>query len=51
MPERNRTVNLSGLRVNYVVEGSGPPVVLLHGGGLDSATLSWKETIPTLAEN
>ena len=45
-----RTADLDGLSVSYVVAGDGPPVVLLHGGGLDSAAVSWKETIPTLAE-
>lgn len=51
MLEERRSVELDGLRVNYVVAGSGPPLVLLHGGGLDSAAVSWKETIPALAEN
>ncbi len=35
----------------YQVAGEGPPVVLLHGIGLDSATVSWRYTIPALAEN
>lgn len=29
--------------------GSEPPVILLHGGGLDRAALSWKHTISALA--
>ncbi|MBN1431057.1 MAG: alpha/beta hydrolase [Anaerolineae bacterium] len=28
----------------------GKPVVLLHGGGIDSAMLSWRDTIPALVE-
>lgn len=28
---------------------SGTPVVLLHGGGTDTARISWEKTIPTLA--
>lgn len=37
--------------VFYHVAGDGPPVVLLHGGGWDAAALSWRETVPALAEN
>lgn len=36
--------------VRYLVAGDGPPVVLLHGIGLDSATVSWRHTVPALAE-
>lgn len=35
--------------VNYLRAGEGPPVVLLHGIGLDAAGVSWKHTIPALA--
>jgi len=42
----------NGVRTRYVDQGSGPPVVLLHGfsGNLDS---SWVETgvLPNLATN
>jgi pimeloyl-ACP methyl ester carboxylesterase len=42
----------NGVRIRYVEQGSGPPVVLLHGvsGDLDS---SWVETgvLPTLASD
>ncbi len=37
--------------VHYYVAGGGPPVVLLHGIGLDSAKISWRHTLPYLAEN
>lgn len=46
---RRRTVVVDGRRVSYLTAGSGPPVVLVHGSGLDSATLSWRETVPSLA--
>ncbi|WP_332897504.1 alpha/beta fold hydrolase [Haladaptatus sp. CMSO5] len=36
--------------VRYFEAGEGPPVVLLHGIGLDAATVSWRHTIPALAE-
>jgi pimeloyl-ACP methyl ester carboxylesterase len=44
-----RYVDVDGTRVRCLVAGDGPPVVLLHGGGLDSAELSWRETFPSLA--
>jgi pimeloyl-ACP methyl ester carboxylesterase len=37
--------------VRYFVAGEGPPVVLLHGIGLDSARVSWRHAIPALAEH
>ncbi|QLD89774.1 alpha/beta fold hydrolase [Natronomonas salina] len=37
--------------VQYLVAGEGPPVVLLHGIGLDSATVSWRHAVPALAED
>jgi pimeloyl-ACP methyl ester carboxylesterase len=40
-----------GLRVHYYAAGNtGHPVILLHGGGTDSAMLSWKQLIPELAK-
>ncbi|MFR9729621.1 alpha/beta fold hydrolase [Saccharopolyspora sp. MS10] len=33
----------------YRAGSSGPAIVLLHGGGLDNAMLSWRHTIPVLA--
>jgi len=45
-------VSLNGLRLHWYGAGekSGSPVVLLHGGGVDSAWLSWKLTLPALAK-
>ncbi len=44
-------VDVQGLRIHYLRAGEqGAPVVLLHGGGIDSSILSWELTIPTLAE-
>ncbi|WP_152363636.1 alpha/beta fold hydrolase [Microlunatus speluncae] len=37
-------------RLRVITAGdTGPPVVLLSGGGTDSATLSWRHLIPALA--
>lgn len=37
------------MEVRYFVAGEGPPVVLLHGLGLDAATVSWRHVLPALA--
>jgi pimeloyl-ACP methyl ester carboxylesterase len=45
-------VNLAGVRVHSLSAGErGSPVILLHGGGVDSAALSWKLALPALAES
>lgn len=43
-------LDVQGLKIHCLVAGeSGSPVVLLHGAGIDSASLSWKEAIEPLA--
>lgn len=43
-------IEVNGIRTHYLRAGTaGPPVLLLHGGGTDSAALSWKLTIEPLA--
>jgi len=45
-----RRSEAAGFDIRYFVAGQdGPPVVLLHGGGIDSALLSWREAIAPLA--
>lgn len=45
-------IRIHGLRVHYLHAGAkGPPLVLLHGGGIDSARLSWGHIIGPLAES
>lgn len=45
-------LTVDGLHIHYLVAGNeGPPVILLHGGGLDSASLSWEEIVGPLARN
>lgn len=36
--------------VRYRVAGEGPPVVLLHGIGLDAGGVSWRHALPALAQ-
>lgn len=48
--ERRRT-DVGGFELRYLRAGeSGPPVVLLHGGQIDAAHVSWGEAIEPLAE-
>lgn len=54
-----RSLRAGGMRVSYLRAGpddagpaagaDAPPVVLVHGGGLDSAALPWREVSPALA--
>lgn len=49
-----RTVHVDGgeTRLRYHVAGEdGSPVVLLHGGGLDAAAVSWKHAVGALASD
>ena len=51
MTIQEQWLTVNGLRVHVLGAGSGDtPVILLHGGGLDSAVLSWELLIPVLAE-
>ena len=48
---RELWLEVERLRVHCLQGGSGDhPVLLLHGGGLDAAGLSFRTTIPVLAE-
>jgi pimeloyl-ACP methyl ester carboxylesterase len=48
-----RYVDLAEHRLRYLRTGSddAPPVVLLHGGGLDEAALSWRDVLAPLGES
>jgi pimeloyl-ACP methyl ester carboxylesterase len=48
---RHCWLNVSGLRIHLLAAGNqGRPVLVLHGGGLDAAGLSFRKTFPVLAE-
>jgi 2-hydroxymuconate-semialdehyde hydrolase len=49
-PEIDRTVEADGLATNYHDEGSGVPIVLIHGSGPGvTAWANWRLTIPPLS--
>src|SRR5215216_3245877 len=48
---RDRWINVEGLLVHYLMAGQiGTPVLLLHGGGYDSASLSYKQSIEPISQ-
>ncbi|MDR7416029.1 MAG: alpha/beta fold hydrolase [Armatimonadota bacterium] len=47
---REGRVPAGGVPVRFLEAGSGPPVVLLHGADVGSADLTWRPTVPVLAE-
>ena len=45
-------VDAGGIRTHYLDEGSGPAVILLHGGGAGAdAYCNWRAIIPPLARH
>ncbi len=52
MEIQSNFIMVNGLRIHYLEAGVGDRVVVLvHGGGLDNASLSWDLLIPKLAKN
>ena len=46
------SAQISGMKTNYLDEGTGAPVVLVHGSGPGvSAFANWERTIPVLAKH
>ena len=50
---KDRWVEVGGLRVHLLVAGeaNAPPILLLHGGGYDSASLSYGKSIGPVSRN
>ena len=49
-PEVGKSVLAAGIETNYLHEGSGPPVVLLHGSGPGvTGYVNWRFILPKLA--
>ncbi len=52
VPVRRREILVDGLETSFLEAGSGPPVVLLHGGEFGGeAEACWEYTIPALARH
>ncbi|MBN3768130.1 alpha/beta fold hydrolase [Burkholderia sp. Se-20378] len=50
-PEIGRSIRAGGITTNYHDEGSGRPVLLIHGSGPGvTAWANWRQTLPALAE-
>lgn len=45
----SHTLSLNGYTLRYLTAGSGRPLVVLHGGIIDAASVSWGELIEPLA--
>jgi pimeloyl-ACP methyl ester carboxylesterase len=51
MPIEHKFIDVAGVKCHYLLAGEGQEtILLLHGGGLDYAELSWELLIPYLAE-
>lgn len=46
---REGFIDVEGLRIRYLEQGSGPCVLLLHGASLGSSADVWTENLPDLA--
>jgi 4,5:9,10-diseco-3-hydroxy-5,9,17-trioxoandrosta-1(10),2-diene-4-oate hydrolase len=50
MRVRDKYVTVDGLKLRYIEEGDGPPVVLLHGASLGSSADVFRRNLTPLAE-
>lgn len=51
-PEIGKSVDVDGVHTNYIVQGSGPPLVLIHGSGPGvTGYANWGGVIPDFARN
>ena len=50
-PEIGTSIVAGGIRTNYIEDGAGPPVVLIHGSGPGvTAYANWRLTLPALGK-
>lgn len=51
-PEIGESIDVGGVRTNYIVAGEGDPLILLHGSGPGvTAFANWRGVIPDFAQN
>jgi 2-hydroxymuconate-semialdehyde hydrolase len=51
-PEIGKSIVASGIRTNYIEEGAGPPLVLIHGSGPGvTAFANWRGIIPDMGRH
>lgn len=51
-PEIGQNVDVAGVRTNYIADGEGPPLVLIHGSGPGvTAYANWRGVIPDFAKH
>ena len=43
-----KTVQVDGLKISYLEEGSGPPVIFLHGASLGSSARAFERNLPVI---
>jgi pimeloyl-ACP methyl ester carboxylesterase len=47
---RDKYANVAGLKLRYIEEGEGPPVLLLHGASLGSSADVFRRNLTPLAD-
>ena len=51
-PEIGQSVDVTGVKTNYIAAGEGPPLILIHGSGPGvTAYANWRGVIPDFAQH
>jgi len=49
-PEIGQMIEAGGIATNYIIDGSGPPIILIHGSGPGvTGYANWRAVLPRLA--
>lgn len=46
----NKSIQVDGLKIHYLEEGTGPEIVLIHGASLGSSADVWEQSLGVLAQ-